>query len=72
MNFTQLAFRYDRVVIVLVTILILSGLLAFIQLPKAQDPGFIVRVAVVTTQFPGSSPERVELLVTDKLEKKIQ
>lgn len=72
MNFTQLAFRYDRVAIVLVTILILSGLSAFIQLPKARDPGFVVRTAVITTQFPGANPERVELLVTDKLEKKAQ
>lgn len=72
MNFTQLAFRYDRVVIIMVTILILSGLSAFVQLPKARDPGFIVRTAVITTQFPGANPERVELLVTDKLEKKIQ
>lgn len=72
MNFTQLAFRYDRVVIIMVTILILSGLTAFVQLPKARDPGFIVRTAVITTQFPGANPERVELLVTDKLEKKIQ
>jgi len=72
MNITQFAFRYDRVVIVLVTILILSGLSAFVQLPKARDPGFVVRTAVITTQFPGANPERVELLVTDKLEKKVQ
>lgn len=72
MNVTQLAFRYDRVVIIMVTIFILSGLSAFVQLPKARDPGFIVRTAVITTQFPGANPERVELLVTDKLEKKIQ
>ncbi len=72
MNVTQFAFRYDRVVIIMVTILILSGLSAFVQLPKARDPGFIVRTAVISTQFPGANPERVELLVTDKLEKKIQ
>ncbi len=72
MSLTQIAFRYDRVVLILVTILILSGISAFVQLPKAQDPGFTIRVAVVTTRLPGANPERVELLVTDKLEKKIQ
>ncbi len=72
MNLTETAFRFNRVTIILVTILILSGLIAFVQLPKAQDPGFIVRVAVITTQFPGANPERVELLVTDKIEKKVQ
>ena len=72
MNLTQLAFRYDRVVYILIALLVLSGIAAFFQLPKATDPGFIIRVAVITTQLPGASPERVELLVTDKLEKKIQ
>lgn len=72
MNLTQLAFKFDRVVFILVTILILSGLVAYVQLPKASDPGFTIRTAVITTRLPGASPERVELLVTDKLEKKVQ
>ncbi len=41
-------------------------------LPRSEDPGFVIRVALVTTYFPGASPERVEQLVTDKLEKAIQ
>ncbi|MEM7027006.1 MAG: efflux RND transporter permease subunit [Pseudomonadota bacterium] len=72
MHITQAAFKHDRVAVVLVIILLFSGLNAFVQLPKAQDPGFIVRVAVITTEFPGANPERVELLVTDKIEKKVQ
>ena len=72
MNLTQFAFRYDRIVYILIALLVLSGIAAFFQLPKATDPGFIIRVAVITTQLPGANPERVELLVTDKLEKKIQ
>ena len=35
-------------------------------------PPYTVRVANVVTSFPGASPERVELLVTDKVEKKVQ
>jgi len=35
-------------------------------------PPYTVRVATVVTQFPGASPERVEELVTDKIEKKAQ
>ena len=72
MNLTQFAFRYDRVVYIIIALLVLSGIAAFFQLPKATDPGFTIRVAVITTQFPGANPERVELLVTDKLEKKVQ
>ncbi len=72
MNLTQFAFRYNRIVYILIALLVLSGIAAFFQLPKATDPGFTIRTAVITTQFPGANPERVELLVTDKLEKKAQ
>ena len=42
------------------------------DMPRSEDPGFVIRTALVQTIFPGASPERVELLVTDKLEKVIQ
>ena len=46
--------------------------MAYQRSPRDYDPGFIIRAAQVVTYFPGASPERVELLVTDKLEKAIQ
>ncbi len=72
MNLTAFAIRNNRVTLTIVALLIIAGSLAYESLPKAQDPGFIVRTAVITTPFPGASPERVELLVTDKIEKAIQ
>lgn len=72
MSLTATAISNNRVTGVLVVILILAGVLAYVDLPKAQDPGFILRTAVVTTRLPGASPERVEQLVTDKIEKKAQ
>ncbi|MEM7017591.1 MAG: efflux RND transporter permease subunit [Pseudomonadota bacterium] len=72
MNITRLAIANNRVTGVLVILLLLAGIQAFIDLPKAQDPGFIVRTAVITTQLPGASPERIEQLITDKIEKKAQ
>ena len=70
MNLTALAIEKNRVTLTIVGLLVIAGSLAVQKLPKAQDPGFIVRTAVITTQFPGASPERVEQLVTDKIEKK--
>lgn len=72
MNITQFAINNNRVTIILVVLLILAGISAYFGLPKAQDPGFIIRAAQVTTYFPGASPERVENLITDKIEKAIQ
>ena len=72
MSLTAYAIQNNRVTLTIVASLIIAGSLALEGMPKAQDPGFVVRTAVITTQFPGASPERVELLVTDKIEKKIQ
>lgn len=72
MNMTAFAFHNNRVVGVVVFFLVLAGSLAFISLPKSMDPGFTVRTVVISTQFPGASPDRVEQLITDRIEKKIQ
>lgn len=72
MDLTRLAIDRDRVTLVLVALLIAAGFASYLSLPKARDPGFTIRTVVVTTRFPGASPERVEQLVTDKIEKRIQ
>jgi len=71
-DLTAAAIAKNRITLTVVGLVILAGISAYNQLPKAQDPGFIIRTVVITTRFPGASPERVELLVTDKIEKKIQ
>ncbi len=72
MNLTATAIAKNRITLTVVALVVIAGSVAYGTLPKAQDPGFIIRTAVITTRFPGASPERVELLVTDKIEKKIQ
>ena len=72
MNITEWAIRNNRVTIVIVLALLIGGLSAYHSLPKAQNPNFTIRTATITTFFPGASPERVEQLVTDTIEEKIQ
>ncbi len=72
MNITRIAIEKNRITAVLLFIIILGGLRAYANLPRAEDPGFVIRAARVTTLFPGASPERVEQLVTDKIEKAVQ
>lgn len=72
MNLTRVAIEKNRVTFVALLVILLSGLGAYRNMPRNEDPGFIIRTAQVLTFFPGASPERVELLVTDKLEKAIQ
>ncbi|MEO1201881.1 MAG: efflux RND transporter permease subunit, partial [Pseudomonadota bacterium] len=72
MSLTQIAIDNNRVTITLIVLAVLAGLFAYQSIPKAQDPGFTIRTALITTRFPGASPQRVEELVTDKIEKKVQ
>ncbi len=72
MNITRLAIEKNRVTLTFITLILISGYQAYNQMPRSQDPGFIVRTALIQTFFPGASPERVEKLVTDPLEKAIQ
>lgn len=72
MNFTRLAIEKKRITAVALILILFAGISTFRTMPRAEDPGFIVRTAQVITRFPGASPERVEELVTDKLEERIQ
>ena len=72
MILTVKAIEKNRVTLAVVTLVLIAGLLAFQNIPKAQDPGFIIRTVLITTRFPGASPKRVEELITDKIEEKVQ
>ncbi len=72
MDITRSAIEKNRITIVTLIIILFAGIMTYKNMPRSEDPGFIVRIATVTTYFPGASPDRVEQLVTDKLEKAIQ
>ena len=68
MNITRLAIDNNRLTLVLFALIILGGIQVFNQMPRDYDPGFIVRAAQVVTYFPGASPERIEQLISSKIE----
>lgn len=53
-------------------VIILLGLIGYQNLSRDSMPPYTVRVCSVITRFPGASPERVEELITDKIEKVAQ
>ena len=69
---TGFAIRNDRVMLVVLAVVLAAGAGTYGGMSRSEDPGFLIRTAVVNTAFPGASPARVEQLVTDKLEKTIQ
>lgn len=72
MSITRIAIDNTRTTLLIMMSIIVMGISAYNTMPKDYDPGFIIRTAQVITYFPGASPERVEQLVTDKIEKVIQ
>jgi multidrug efflux pump subunit AcrB len=69
---TRLAIEKNRVTFIALILIGVGGVYSFFNLPQAEDPGFVIRIAMVATYLPGASPERVENLVTDKIEEVIQ
>ncbi|MFT4996829.1 MAG: multidrug efflux pump, partial [Flavobacteriales bacterium] len=61
-----------RLIILLIGLLIVAGLSALKTLPRLEDPRLSSRFAIVKTFWPGASAERVEALVTRKIEDAIR
>ena len=72
MNLTQFSIEKNRITFMVLGTIIIMGLVLYSSLARDSMPPYTVRVATVVSQFPGASPERVEQLVTDKIEKVAQ
>ncbi|MCB1852084.1 MAG: efflux RND transporter permease subunit [Gammaproteobacteria bacterium] len=68
MNITRLAIENNRTSLLVLLLILVAGVSTFKAMPRAYDPGFIVRTAQVITYFPGASTERVEQLISSPLE----
>ena len=65
---STLFYRYPRLTLLSVILLIAAGLGAFMSLGRQEDPSLTERFGTVVTVFPGASAERVEALVTEPIE----
>ena len=72
MNLAAFSINRNRITFTVLGTILLLGLVMYQSLSRDSMPPYTVRVATIVSSFPGSSPERVELLVTDKVEKVTQ
>ncbi|NDH49912.1 MAG: efflux RND transporter permease subunit, partial [Proteobacteria bacterium] len=72
MNLTELAYKYQKLLFFIIVIFTIYGAYSYFTLPAQEDPSITIREAVVSTSYPGMSPDRVELLITKKLEENIR
>lgn len=71
MNLPRYFVENRSVSIVLLVLVMLSGVFSYLAMPKRKDPEIPVRVALAVVAWPGASSEKIEDLVTRKLETKI-
>lgn len=67
-----LFYRRGHLLVLSLVILITAGLSALGSLPRIEDPRIDTRNALIITQYPGASAERVEALVSDVLEDRLR
>ncbi len=69
---TSFALEKNRVTVLFLLIMSVAGFLAYLTYPKQEDPSIQIREALVWAYFPGMAPQRVEDLITRKLEEQIR
>jgi multidrug efflux pump subunit AcrB len=72
MNLAKFSIEKNRITFMALATIIIVGIVAYSNLSRDSMPPFTVRVASIVSSFPGASPERVEQLVSDKIEKLAQ
>ena len=72
MNLTEYSLRRPRVVWFVLAVMLIGGVYAFTRLGKKEDAPFVIKSAVLMTHYDGASPEEVERLVTEPIEREIQ
>ncbi len=72
MNLPQYSLDYKKVIYFFLAIFLIGGVTAFNSLGKKEDAPFVIKTAILMTQYPGATPEEVELLITEPIERAIQ
>ena len=72
MKITNTAIDYRTTILVLTLVLTLGGIYSYITIPKEANPSIEIPNIVVTTIYPGASPDDVESLITQKIESEVQ
>ncbi len=65
---SNLFYRNPRLLLLAVMLILVSGGSSYRLMPRMEDPQLTSRAANVSTVFPGADAERVETLVTEKIE----
>jgi multidrug efflux pump subunit AcrB len=71
-NLSALAVRERAVTLFLLLAISVAGVVAFLNLGRAEDPSFTIKQMTVVTAWPGATAQEMEELVAERLEKRMQ
>ncbi|BDQ34049.1 efflux RND transporter permease subunit [Pseudodesulfovibrio portus] len=72
MNLAEFSIRKKTITLVLTICFLVGGALAFMDMPRLEDPEFTIKQALIVTNYPGATPAEVADEVTDVIESAAQ
>ena len=72
MNLPVYSLENKKIIYFFLAIILIGGIYSFFKLPKKEDSPFVIKQAVLVTQYPGATPQEVEKLITEPIEREIQ
>ena len=71
-NLSDWGVRNGALTLFLILLLGAAGAVSYLRLGRAEDPGFTLKVMVVSAQWPGATAEEMQAQVADRIESKLQ
>ena len=72
MNIPKYSLENSKIIYFFLAVMLIGGIYSFFKLPKKEDAPFVIKQAVLVTQYPGATPFEVEKLITEPIEREIQ
>src|SRR5258708_12659121 len=72
LNLSQWAITHRPLVLFMILLRSAAGIFAYLNLGRAEDPNFTIKVMVVNVAWPGATATEMQAQVADKIEKKLQ
>ena len=72
MKIIDLAIRYRPSITILTVMLTLGGLISYLTIPKESFPSIAIPNIIISTFYPGASPDDIESLLTQRIEQEVQ
>ena len=72
MNLPEYSLRSAKVIWFFLAVLLAGGALGFATLGKKEDAVFVIKSASLVCSYPGATPQQVEELVTEPIEREVQ